>query len=360
VRKKEKSVILLQSTLNAQTTKNKKLLELDYMRFIACFAVMIVHITATGVTEYINGSFPQILMLILNRSLKFTTPVFVFLSGMTGFYGYRNKEIKYFPYVKKRLKKVLIPFFVWCVIYYIAFIKMGYYGFDVKFFIKSIIAGNMSYHLYFVIIITQLYILGPAFYYLMKNSKNRILLLVISAIVTVLCVEFIRFKLSDRIFLKYMFFYMLGMYVTLEYNKYSSWLKEHKISVIVGYIIIGILYTIVSYYDLTIYSYVWFVFSIVSILFVYYVGLALKDKLAKFYGFIKLFGQSSYYIYLMHPLVLTLMINMATNMGILSVTTRLIIYFSIVIPVTVISCIAYTAVKNKLKNNRKKPVTAAN
>jgi len=46
--------------------KRDKLYELDYMRFIACFAVMIVHITATGVSEYIHGTFPYILMLTVN------------------------------------------------------------------------------------------------------------------------------------------------------------------------------------------------------------------------------------------------------------------------------------------------------
>ena len=329
------------------------------MRFIACFAVMIVHISATGVTEYIQGSFPHIVMTLLNRSLKFTTPIFIFLSGITGFYGYRNKELKYFQFLKKRLPKVLIPYFIWCIIYYLTYIKMGYYIFDIKFFVKSVLQGTMSYHLYFVIIITQLYILGPVFYKLVKNSKNKILLLVISAIITSLCVEYIRFDLSDRIFLKYMFFYMFGMFVSLEYDKYTTWLKEHRNFAIIGYIIIGLAYTLVSYYNMKIYSFVWFIFSTVSILFVYLVGLISKDKLQKMYSFIKIFGQSSYYVYLMHPIILTLLIYMAANKGILSVTTKLIIYFSVVIPVTVISCLSYTMIKNKFKNSEKRKAVEA-
>lgn len=323
------------------------------MRFIACFAVMIVHVSATGVTEYIHGSFPHIVMTLLNRSLKFTTPIFIFLSGITGFYGYRNKEIKYFQFLKKRLPKVLIPYLIWCIIYYFVYIKMGFYGFNIKFFIKNVLQGTMSYHLYFVIIITQLYLIGPIFYKLVKNSKNRILLLVISAIVTALCVEYIRFDLADRIFLKYMFFYMFGMYVTLEYDKFTSWLKNHSIFAIVGYIIVGLAYTLVSYYDMKIYSFVWFLFSTISIFFVYLIGLISKDKLQKTYSFIKLFGQSSYYIYLMHPIVLTIMIVMAADKGILSVTTKLIIFFSVVIPATVITCLSYTMIKNKFKNSVK-------
>lgn len=324
------------------------------MRFIACLAVMIVHISATGVTDYIHGSFPHIVMTLLNRSLKFTTPIFIFLSGVTGFYGYRNKEFKYFEFIYKRLTRVLIPYLFWCVIYYFVYIKFGFYGFDFRFFLKNVVQGTMSYHLYFVIIITQLYLMGPIFYNLVKNSKNRVRLLVISAIVTSLCVEYIRFNLSDRIFLKYMFFYMFGIFVTLEYKNFTTWLKKYRVYAIVGYIVIGLAYTLVSFYNMKIYSFVWFLFSTVSILFVYLVGLFAKEKLHKLYSFIKVFGQSSYYIYLMHPIVLTTMIIMAADKGILSVTTRLIIYFAVVIPVTIISCLSYTIVKNKIRGIRKK------
>ena len=72
--------------------KRDKLYELDYMRFIACFAVMIVHITATGIELYIHGSFPYVLVLILNRSIKFTTPVFILFSGATSVYSYCYKN----------------------------------------------------------------------------------------------------------------------------------------------------------------------------------------------------------------------------------------------------------------------------
>ncbi|WP_318525035.1 acyltransferase [Sedimentibacter sp.] len=330
-----------------------KLYELDYMRFIACLAVMAVHISATGVTEYIHGSFPHIVMLIINRSLKFTTPVFIFLSGVTSFYSYRKKEFKYFSFLKRRLTKVLVAYFVWCIIYYAAYIYIGYYGIDIKFFIKSVLLGTMSYHLYFVIIIIQMYIVGPVFYHAMKNSEKKIHILFVAAIITVLCAEFLRFELSDRVFLKYMVFYMLGIYVTLEYDKYIDWINKNKIFVVAGYLMSGLIYTVAFFYNMVIITYVWFVFSVFSVVFVYYVGLVLKYKLKNIYSFIKLFGQSSYYIYLMHPLVLTIMILYAGNNGIFSVTKRLLLYSVTVVPVTIISCLVFTAIKNKIKKQKK-------
>lgn len=343
-----------------QAIDNKdKLYELDYMRFIACFAVMIVHITATGVTEYIHGSFPYTLMLLFNRSLKFTTPVFIFLSGVTSFYSYsyKNKEFNYIDFLKKRLSKVLIAYFIWCIIYYAAYINIGYYAIDIKFFVKNVLQGTMSYHLYFVIIIVQMYIVGPVFYFILKNTEKKVSILIFVGIITYLCAEFIRFNLSDRLFLKYMVFYMLGIYVSMEYSNYLSWIKKKRILIILGYITMSLIYTVASYYNSVFNTLVWFIFSSISVFFVYSVGLLMKYKLRNIYSFIKAFGQSSYYIYLMHPLVLTIMIIFAEN-NFLSVTNKILLYTITVIPITVISCLTFTIMRNKLKKTKKAALTA--
>lgn len=341
--------------------KKDKLYELDYMRFIACLAVMAVHITATAldVNGYIHGSFPHMVMLIINRSLKFTTPVFIFLSGVTSFYSYRKKEFNYFSFIKKRLEKVLVAYLIWCVIYYLAYIKAGFYSFNLTFFIDNIIYGSMSYHLYFVVVIVQMYIVGPIFYKMLKDSNKKVIILIVFAIITMLCAEFLRFKYADRVFLKYMFFYMLGIYVTLERDNYLTFINRFKFVIVAGYLTVSAIYIAVTYYNLTIYMYIWFVFSVFSVFFVYYIGLIMKKSLSKFYSFIKLFGQSSYFIYLMHPLVLTFMIMYTDNNGILSVTKRLLIYSATVIPITIISCLLFTAVRNKIQKNKKAALAAS-
>jgi len=139
---------------------------------------------------------------------------------------------------------------------------------------------------------------------------------------------------------------MLGIYVSLEYEKYTSWLRKHSILLASAYAVLCLGYVLSYYYDLKIYSFMWFAFCSVSILFVNLIGLVLNDKLDKIYSFINLFGQSSYYIYLMHPLILTVLIQITNNKGI-SVTGRLIIYSAIVIPVTIILSLSYTFIKNK-------------
>ena len=119
----------------------------------------------------------------------------------------------------------------------------------------------------------------------------------------------------------------------------------------------SLIYTVVSYYDSVYYTFVWFVFSSIAVFFVYSVGLLMKDKLNSIYSFIKVFGQSSYYIYLMHPLILTIMIIYAEN-NFLSVTNKILLYTFTVIPITVVSCLIFTLIRNKLKKQKKAVVTA--
>lgn len=313
--------------------------------------VILIHITATGVTDYARGSTANIIMIILNRSLQYVTPLFIFLSGVTSFYSMGNKKFNYFDFVKKRVTKIFVPYFIWCVVYYLSYVAIGYYDFNILQFTKKLMAGSLSYHLYFVIIIIQLYILAPVFYYSLKNTKNKIALLAIAAVVTALCIEFIRFKLSNRIFLKYMFFYMLGIYVSLEYKNYTSWLKKHSIAISVINTAACISYILAYYYNNIYYSYIWFTFCTTSILFINLVCLVLSEKACGIYSFIKLFGQSSYYIYLIHPLILTALIKAAEYYSITSVTARLIIYTIIVIPVTVTVSLLYSHLKNKYKSS---------
>lgn len=323
------------------------------MRVIACMGVIIIHITATGVTDYPRGSFPNILMIFMNRSLQYVTPLFIFLSGVTSFYSMGDKKFNYFDFIKRRISKIFIPYFIWCVIYYLSYVAIGYYSFNILQFVKKVVAGSLSYHLYFVIIIIQLYILAPIFYYSLKNNERKIPLLILFAVITALCIEFIRFKLSNRIFLKYMFFYMLGIYVSLEYKKYVSWLKKHSTAIAIINLFFCLAYIAAYYYNNIYYSYIWFSFCTTSILFVYSVCLMLSEKTDGIYSFIKLFGQSSYYIYLIHPLILTALIKTAEYKNITSVTLRLIIYTIVVIPSTVTASLLYSHLKNKYKERLK-------
>jgi len=132
-----------------------------------------------------------------------------------------------------------------------------------------------------------MYIVGPIFYFILKNSGKKVTILIFAAVITYLCAEFIRFDLSDRIFLKYIVFYMLGIYIAMEYDNYSLWINKNKLYIILGYIMMSIIYIVVSYYDSVASTFAWFIFSTMSLFFVYLIGLLMKDKLKNITGLLK-------------------------------------------------------------------------
>jgi len=90
--------------------KKERIDETNIIRGIACLAVVLVHITAGPVTSLREGSIHSIIFTLLNRGAKFTTPTFLFLSGLTLFYSYEERDFKY-EIDKIKDEKIDIAFF---------------------------------------------------------------------------------------------------------------------------------------------------------------------------------------------------------------------------------------------------------
>jgi len=131
--------------------KKERIDETNIIRGIACLAVVLVHITAGPVGTLNAGSVHSIIFTLLNRGAKFTTPTFLFLSGLTLFYSYEERDFKYVKFLKKRFSTTLIPYLIWSIIYFLYFYFQGIYSLSPRFLIENILLANMSYHLYFVL-----------------------------------------------------------------------------------------------------------------------------------------------------------------------------------------------------------------
>ncbi|SHJ33679.1 Surface polysaccharide O-acyltransferase, integral membrane enzyme [Dethiosulfatibacter aminovorans DSM 17477] len=329
-------------------SKNR-LRELDYIRIIACYSVILVHISAIGVVGYLPGSIHLKIVTLLNRSIKYTTPAFLFLSGVTSFYSYRNRKFEYGEFLGKRLPRILIPYLFWNLAYYMVFIYQGYYGISLSFFIKSLFLGTMCYHLYFIVILTQLYFLSPIFNYMFEKFNHELILAVVGAVNFILASE-LDFLYSDRIFLKYMFFFVLGIYLTKNHDKSMRIMGKRSTALIstAGYTATAAMYTYFYYTSNPATINLWFVYSVFSIFFLYIVGIYLVGKVSDKYDTVRNLSKSSFYIYLMHPLVLIAAIWFADKTSISSLTLRLVLYTAIVIPVSTLSSVAYTFAKARI------------
>ncbi len=343
--------MLLRRDLNYTMIKNENRLEyLDYLRVIACFSVIFVHVSAIGIVSYESGTFYHKGIIFLNRLLKYTTPVFLFLSGITSFYSYRIKEYRYMNFLRRRLKSVVVPFFIWSCIYYFILVYRGTYSFILIYFAKNLILGNMSYHLYFIPILLQMYFLSGLINFLFKKFDSSIIL-ISSLVINVLSME-MSFLFSDRIFFKYIFFYILGVYFTKESYKFLNFSRKYIRPVFLIFIISTFIYSIFYYYSrYGLMNYAWIVFSISGIFFLFELSIKLDKNNGDNLKIRKL-SKSTYYIYLMHPLILS-GISSIFRLENFNTTFLLLIYFTATLIISTAFALGYREIKSRYLNQKK-------
>jgi peptidoglycan/LPS O-acetylase OafA/YrhL len=144
----------------------KRLRELDLLRGFITLSVIAIH--ATGAYAYAGG-YPY----FWNHLIRYSVPAFIVLSGLVLFHSDRNvyEKPSLGAFFGKRVKRVLIPYIIWSVIYILyaqrhsmkAFIAGG--TSSLEYVLQQILSGTAAYHLYFILIILQFYVLYPILRY---------------------------------------------------------------------------------------------------------------------------------------------------------------------------------------------------
>ena len=158
----------------------KKIAFLDYLRFCAIIAVIIIHCTPIDSMDF--NSFEWKYNLPFNALSRFGVPLFFMISGAL----FLNPEKKTdFNYLKSKIVRIIICFFVFSLFYDILW-YLNKYGFSLEreailnVFIPNLITGK--YHLWYLAAIISLYLLTPilkAFANDLKILKYYILILFI-------------------------------------------------------------------------------------------------------------------------------------------------------------------------------------
>jgi len=336
----------------------KRDLGLDIYKIIACIAVILIHITSDAIFQYTSGSSLQAFVIVINSLVKFAVPCFIFLSAVALFDRYRNKRLYYIDFLKQRMGVILIPFLVWSLVYYLLYVYLGYYPLSITFLIKGIVLGDLSYHLYFMIIIIQFYLIFTILKYFVERIKTAVgaPLIVIAHLVYTFKIMALIPK-SDRFFMSYLIFFMAGMYLVKHKAKIHELISKYRLVLIGIYLILAATYSTAYVFifakDIVLFKYtmqLWYGFSLASIIIFYIISNYLGEKLIwKKNKIIELSGVT-FYVYLSHPLVLLLLKYIYSGLSINSVSLKLVLNFIFIIIVCFSTAVAY----NKLKNGYKK------
>ena len=138
---------------------------LDWLRMIACFMVILVHCIEPyyyGGTEglYINSQSDAYWVTLLNTPLRAAVPLFILASS----YLLVPVQTDFKTFFKKRLMRVLVPFFVWSILYAVVPIPGSGGSVDAVHNLTTLLFNfvmTSSGHMWFVYMLIGIYLLMP-------------------------------------------------------------------------------------------------------------------------------------------------------------------------------------------------------
>ncbi len=204
--------------------------EIDFVNVVLCLLVVFVHIVSRAVSALDKTSLSFAAVFVPQRLASFVVQGFIFLSALK--YFMKDKPFEYGGFLKGRAKTVLAPYILWNVIYYFVLMPFGYFRFDLSELVKYIFLGNMISHFYFVVVIIQFYVLMPLWIRLINKISGRILI-PLSLLIMIVFGQYMNVKYNDRIFFKYIFYWICGCYAGKNFEELISFLKEMKKMIII-------------------------------------------------------------------------------------------------------------------------------
>ena len=343
---------------------SNKIFALDIYKALAAVMVIIIHITATPVVSLTTGNALGF-FLVINRLAKPSVPMFVFASGLALFYVYKDRQFNFIEFIKKRFLKILIPYLFFCIVYYSYFVYAGVYAFSFEFLLKSIVTGTLIYHLYFVIIIIQFYLLYWIFHSLVKNF-SPLIILPLTALIAIASIILVPSNYVGSFFGTYTTYFVLGCYFGKNYNKVIELIYKFKWIILMFFVIMGGIYTYQFYgaivlkegYRFINDAYAYYIFSTIAVISYFIIA----DLIEKAYVNGKIRGTrnllinisgASYYIYLAHPLGIIAGVSISSRMGISGVIDQMLISLAIIVVFIIPLSISYVKLKGRYRKLRK-------
>jgi peptidoglycan/LPS O-acetylase OafA/YrhL len=227
--------------------------EIDLLRGLAIISLIITHICSycfaiKGINAIVLINIPVVIFS------RFAVPVFVFISGFVLYLKYA-RDLNYKDFYKKRFLKIIPPYIIFSILYYFynGFVIKNM-SFNIKDLVYQIITAKAHIHLWYLLLIIQLYLLFPFILkiYLKIKRKNLFVLVIFIIQITWRIIHpeikeklecsvcnvfqlFLRDVIFDRrFFLSQIAYLIFGFYLSTNIN----FIKKHILNITAVMIII--------------------------------------------------------------------------------------------------------------------------
>lgn len=205
----------------------------DFVRALTIASVVAVHSTwymANGGHWVSSGA-----MLSL---LHYTRESFMALTGFVLTYSLYGKTLNWKTVWIKRYKLVLFPYMIWSAAYMLMFGTFAGVGVFFVTYGKNLLDGGAWFHLYYLLITMQFYLVLPLFLRLMRVAKKHPVGVVVGAVLFQLALmaydqygvgphpSFLNRYMGDEVW-TYTVFFVVGGVAALHWERIRSWLPSH-------------------------------------------------------------------------------------------------------------------------------------
>ena len=294
----------------------KRLIYIYLLRWAAILSVILLHSISPYFTDAgMFGTKTWWFINVINGCTRFGVPVFFMISGYLLLSD--SRELSIGDFLKKRLGRVLLPFFLWNIIYYIYYCPSWNEELSPARFLYSFVTMGISYHFWFVYTLLLLYLVVPVFKKFIAGANGREMLYLFLVIIFPTTIGTVINKTTglwlfrfEPVIAGYFGYMVLGFYLgTHELSQkarvilYASAAASIVISIFRTYH-----YSSAAVIDDFFNSgYQFNSYVIAAAVFVLGKGLCRRFKNRRLISIIKAHGSLSFGVYLVHVIVLTVL-----------------------------------------------------
>ncbi|ADV66865.1 acyltransferase [Deinococcus maricopensis] len=222
--------------MTIHTPAPARLNTIDIFRGLTILEVIGHHVSGMALRHVTPGSTTHELLTVLNRTLHFAVPAFVFLSAvvLTRSLLKRFEPARYFP---RRLVRGGWPYLLWSALYAAWYVWLELRPeatlSDPKRWETWLLYGKASYHLYFLLVALELYVVLPLLLPLARR-RPRISVALVAGLALQLALytlnrEVLRLPFPASTLLWYALPVVLGVAVGARFDEFAGWWRRRRV-----------------------------------------------------------------------------------------------------------------------------------
>lgn len=241
-------------TVTHRETSAARLTAVDLFRGMAIIEVVAHHITSMALHRLEPGSPAHLVTAGINQTLHFAVPAFIFLSS-TVLTRSLLRDFQLGRYYWRRTLRGLWPYVLWSTIYIVWYVLSGRRPpsvlSDPERWSFYLLYGKSSYHLYFMLVALQLYLVLPLLLPIARRRPSMRAALVVGFGLQLLAYTLNRvwwnFPYPASTLIWYVFPIILGLTVGSRLSEFRGWFQKYRYALFAALALIYPAYITVAY-----------------------------------------------------------------------------------------------------------------